>query len=292
MSAEGGWRQTAADFFILSTVWRFYVKESAVHVLVVLVVTQLNLKHPSVCCQVILLQLFPFCHWWNFSLWKVENFHSYEKLRTFISRKKRDSSYTLCLRATYLNISVNIPNPQMLGWFPNGFSKPLTLCPVLLPGPNQHISEMILKSSNCIFKLCRILAGPLLITSTTPDLIIPLGKDKDKNSCSATQKDQIACKISHFIKLFITSTVDTGPNMIADFLCLVFILMPGKCSVLYLIIRESESVENPKWGAAIIIYFPAISYAAFLGWIHDFFLWIPWMVVVFTAPQINNLKKK
>lgn len=113
MSAEGGWRQTAADFFILSTVWRFYVKESAVHVLVVLVVTQLNLKHPSVCCQVILLQLFPFCHWWNFSLWKVENFHSYEKLRTFISRKKRDSSYTLCLRATYLNISVNIPNPQV-----------------------------------------------------------------------------------------------------------------------------------------------------------------------------------
>lgn len=65
--------------------------------------------------------------------------------------------------------------------------------------------------------------------------------------------------------------MDTGPNMIADFLCLVFILMPGKCSVLYLIIRESESVENPKWGAAIIIYFPAISYAAFLGWIHDFF---------------------
>lgn len=175
MSAEGGWRQTAADFFILSTVWRFYVKESAVHVLVVLVVTQLNLKHHSVCCQVILLQLFPFCHWWNFSLWKVENFHSYEKLRTFISRKKRDSSYTLCLRATYLNISVNIPNPQMLGWFPNGFSKPLTLCPVLLPGPNQHISEMILKNSNCIFKLCRILAGPLLIKSTTPDLIIPLG---------------------------------------------------------------------------------------------------------------------
>lgn len=54
--------------------------------------------------------------------------------------------------------------------------------------------------------------------------------------------------------------------------------------------KESESVENPKWGAAIIIYFPAISYAAFLGWIHDF-LWIPWMVVVFTAPQINNFKK-
>lgn len=79
MSAEGGWRQTAADFFILSTVWRFYVKESAVHVLVVLVVTQLNLKHPSVCCQVILLQLFPFCHWWNFSLWKVENFHKQKK---------------------------------------------------------------------------------------------------------------------------------------------------------------------------------------------------------------------
>lgn len=67
--------------------------------------------------------------------------------------------------------------------------------------------------------------------------------------------------------------MDTGPNMIADFLCLVFILMPGKCSVLYLIIRESESVENPKWGAAIIIYFPAISYAAFLGWIHDFFFY-------------------
>lgn len=81
MSAEGGWRQTAADFFILSTVWRFYVKESAVHVLVVLVVTQLNLKHPSVCCQVILLQLFPFCHWWNFSLWKVENFHKQKKER-------------------------------------------------------------------------------------------------------------------------------------------------------------------------------------------------------------------
>lgn len=40
--------------------------------------------------------------------------------------------------------------------------------------------------------------------------------------------------------------------------------------MLRIIIRESESVKNPKWGAAIIIYFPAVSYAAFLGWIHDF----------------------
>lgn len=169
MSADGGWRQTAADFFIRSTVWRFYVKESAVHVLVVLVVTQLNLKHPTVCCQVILLQLFPFCHWWNFSLWKVENFHSYEKLGTFISRKKREIPPTHLaweqLIWTYLWI-FRIPRC----WFPNGFSKPLTLCPELLPGPNQHISERILKNSNCVFKLCRILAGPLLIKSTTPDL--------------------------------------------------------------------------------------------------------------------------
>lgn len=76
-----------------------------------------------------------------------------------------------------------------------------------------------------------------------------------------TQKDQIAYKISHFIKLFITSAVDTGPNMISDFLCLVFILM---LRIVPYYKKESESVENPKWGAAIIIYFPAILYANFL----------------------------
>lgn len=54
--------------------------------------------------------------------------------------------------------------------------------------------------------------------------------------------------------------------------------------------KESESVENPKWGAAIIIYFPAISYATFLGWIHDF-LWIQWMVVVFYSTTNQQLKK-
>lgn len=86
--------------------------------------------------------------------------------------------------------------------------------------------------------------------------------------------------------------MDTGPNMIADFLCLVFILMPGKCSVLYLIIRESESVENPKWGAAIIIYFPAISYAAFLGWIHDFFSMDSMNGCCFYSTTNQQLKKK
>lgn len=79
--------------------------------------------------------------------------------------------------------------------------------------------------------------------------------------------------------------MDTGPNMISDFLCLVFILM---LRIVPYYKKESESVENPKWGAAIIIYFPAISYATFLDWIHDF-LWIPWMVVVFYSTTNQQL---
>lgn len=95
---------------------------------------------------------------WELSfLWKVENFHKQKKREIPPTRFAWEQ-----LIWTYLWI-FRIPRCWV------GFLM------VLLPGPNQHISEMILKNSNCIFKLCRILAGPLLITSTTPDLIIPLG---------------------------------------------------------------------------------------------------------------------
>lgn len=237
MSAEGGWRQTAADFFILSTAWRFCVKESAVHVFVVLVVTQLNLKHPTVCCQVILLQLFPFCHWWNFSLWKVGNFHKQKKERFLLhallesNLSEHICEYSESPDVGFLMVLANhwpfvqccyqVPTNILVKWF-------------------WKIATIFL---NCA-EPCRSLVDKVYYSWP---LIIPLGITLRTRILALLHTKRPNCMqdstfhISHFIKLFIASTVDTGLNMISDFLCLVFLLMPGKCSesVLYLIIRKS-----------------------------------------------------